>query len=264
MDTWPSYRQLSLRQPLKYAQMPVWTTRMLIRRQTAIQSPPPVLPPGPPPSNAPSPIVLMGALNASFVVRFASHSTVRSSQDSSFFMQADGILFGISLTAPGPKRKLTPLSYCRHSPRTVRDVLLHPPHLPTTNTMVHPCSRMRHVRNIHSRHRSIHKTIHDGPMGTTPTPSTILHRQNASKSRLIRNQQVRLSFLISPREIDIISIDGSLLADILLVRTQARENICSSSASLLTNNKKLVSSLLGYLGETTSDSMDCTRLLDRG
>ncbi|KAH6874245.1 hypothetical protein BKA70DRAFT_1449589 [Coprinopsis sp. MPI-PUGE-AT-0042] len=54
--------------------MPIETTRMLIGRQTTIQTPPPILPS---PPNAPSPIVIMGAMNASFV--------------------SDGILYGIHL-----------------------------------------------------------------------------------------------------------------------------------------------------------------------
>ncbi|KAH6909950.1 hypothetical protein BKA70DRAFT_180811 [Coprinopsis sp. MPI-PUGE-AT-0042] len=74
MDTSSGYQQLSPRHTSNYAQMPIETTRMLIGRQTTIQTPPPILPS---PPNAPSPIVIMGAMNASFV--------------------SDGILYGIHL-----------------------------------------------------------------------------------------------------------------------------------------------------------------------
>jgi hypothetical protein len=194
MDTFATYpQQLSPKHALKYAQMPVGTTRMLIGRQTTIQTPPPILPP---PGSAPSPIILMGALNASFVVRATHWSIVRNSH--SCFTPRPGRwnpLRYISI-APDPCCKLTPSCRFRHPSRPLRNVLLHPPHLPKANTMVHTRSRMRHVRHLHSRHWFIHKTIYNRPMGATPAPTTILYRQNAPKGRVVRNQQVRPSFLL--------------------------------------------------------------------
>lgn len=76
MSTPSGYPQQHLaQQTIQCAEMVIENVKQLIGRQTTIvQTPPPILPPVP---NAPSPIVLMGALNASFV--------------------ADGILYGIHI-----------------------------------------------------------------------------------------------------------------------------------------------------------------------